>query len=64
MLFWHIVHKVAQNWFVLHETLKTTLFDIYYCVEVVRIEINSHMLEITCKVAILWVYRLSCHFRA
>ena len=30
-------HKVAQTWFVLHETWHTTLFGIYYCVEVVRI---------------------------
>ena len=41
-------YKVAQTWFVLHETWHTTLFGIYYCVEVVRIENHSHMLEITC----------------
>ena len=41
-------HKVAQTWFVLHETLHTTLFGIDYCVEVGRIENHSHMLEITC----------------
>ena len=29
------VHKIAQTWFVLHETWHTTLFGIYYCVEVV-----------------------------
>ena len=40
--------KVAQTWFVLHETKHTTLFGIYYCVEVVRIENHSHVLEITC----------------
>ena len=41
-------HKVAQTWFVLKETWHTTLFGIYYCVEMVRIENYSHMLEITC----------------
>ena len=41
-------YKVAQTWFVLHESLKTTLFGIYYFVEVVRIESHTHMLEITC----------------
>ena len=41
-------HKVAQTSFVLHETWHTTLFGIYYCVEVVRIENHCHMLEITC----------------
>ena len=41
-------HKVAQTWFVLHETWHTTLFGIYYFVEVVRIEKYSHMLEIMC----------------
>ena len=42
------VHEEAQTWFVLHETLQTTLFDIYYCVEMVIIENYIHMLEITC----------------
>ena len=41
-------HKVAQTWFVLHETWHSTLFGIYYCVEVVKIENNSYILEITC----------------
>ena len=41
-------HKVDQTWFVLHETWHTTLFGIYYFVEVVRIENHRHMLEITC----------------
>ena len=40
-------HKVAQTWFVFHETWHTTLFGIYHCVEAVRIENHSHMLEIT-----------------
>ena len=41
-------HKVAQTWFVLQETWHTTLFCIYYIVEVVRIVNDSHMLEFTC----------------
>ena len=36
-----ITHKVAQTWFVLHETWYTILFGIYFLVEVVRIENNS-----------------------
>ena len=39
-------HKMVQTWFVLNETWHTTLFGIYYCVEMVRIQNNSHMLEI------------------
>ena len=39
-------HKVAETWFLLHETWHTTLFGIYYCVQMVIIEYNSHMLEI------------------
>ena len=39
--------KVAQTWFLLHETWHTTLFGIYYFVEVFTIESHSHMLEIT-----------------
>ena len=31
----------------LHETWHTILFDIYYCVEIVIIEKNSHMFEST-----------------
>ena len=54
--FGNIAHKVAQTWFVLHETWYITLFGIYYCVEVLRVENNSHMLEITCEVVILWVF--------
>ena len=41
-------HKVVQTYFVWHETWHTTLFGIYYCVEIVRIDKNSHMHEITC----------------
>ena len=46
-------HKVATTWFVLHETWHTTVYGIYYCVEVFRIENHSEMLEITCYVVIL-----------
>ena len=45
--FWTFAHKVTLTWFVLHETWQTILLGIYYCVEVVRFENNSHMLEIT-----------------
>ena len=40
-------HNVGQSWYVLPETWHTTLFDTYYCVEVVRMENHNHMLEIT-----------------
>ena len=39
--------KVAQTWFVSHETRHTILFGINYCVEIVGIEKISHMFEIT-----------------
>ena len=55
-VFGTFAHKVDQTWFVLHETWHTTRFRIYYCVEVVRIENHSLMLENTCKVAILRVF--------
>ena len=42
------VHKVAQTWCVLHETWHATLFGKYYCVEVVRINNHSYMVEIMC----------------
>ena len=45
-LFVNFARKVGQTWFVMHETWHTTLFGIYYCVEMVRIDNNSHMLEI------------------
>ena len=45
--------KVAQTWYVLHETWHTTLFCIYHYVEVVRIENHTHMLELTCQVELL-----------
>ena len=54
-VFGDFTHKVAQSWFVFHATQHTTLFGIYYCVEVVRIENHSHVLEIKCYDAILWV---------
>ena len=40
--------KVAQTWFVLHETWQKPLFGIFCCVEVVRIVYHSDILEITC----------------
>jgi hypothetical protein len=46
------MHKVPQTLFVLHETWHTQLFGLYYCVEMVRIEKHSHMLENTLEVAI------------
>ena len=56
------MHKLAQTLFVLHETWHTTLLGKYYCVEVVRIENHCHMLQITCYVAILRVYKRFLHF--
>ena len=41
-------HQVFKTWFVCHEKWHTTLFGIYYCVEMYRIKNNSHMLYITC----------------
>ena len=35
-----------------------TIWDIYYCVEMVRTEKNSHMLEITCEVVFLRFLKL------
>ena len=57
-------HKVAQTWFLLHETWHTTLFAIYYCIKMVKIENHSHMLKITCSVSILLVFKLFWIFRA
>ena len=42
-------HKVAQTWFVLHETWEITLFGIYYCVEVVRVKIIVICLKLRVK---------------
>ena len=50
-------HKVVQIWFVLHETWYITQVGIYYCIEMVRIENNSHMIEITCKVGAFMVFK-------
>ena len=41
----------------MHETWHTTLFGTYYGVEMVRIQNNSHLLEITCYVVFLWVFK-------
>ena len=46
-------HKVVQSCCFGNETLHTTLFGIYYFVEMVWFENNSHMLDITCWVAFL-----------
>ena len=46
-VFGNFANKVAQTWFVMHEW-HTTIFGIYYCVYVVRIENHCRMLEITC----------------
>ena len=43
------MHKVALAWFVLHKSWHTTLFGTYYCVQVVRIENHSHMLQLRAK---------------
>ena len=40
--------KIVQTLFVWHETWHTTLISIYYCFEMVRIENNCHIFEITC----------------
>ena len=40
-------HKGVPTWFVWNETRDTTLFCICYCVEMVRIESNIHILQIT-----------------
>ena len=41
-------HKVVQTWFVLHESWHTTLFGIFFYVDMVRFENNCQMLEVTC----------------
>ena len=46
-------HNVVQTWFVWHENRHNTLFRIFYSVKKVRIENNSHMLDIRCYVAFL-----------
>ena len=43
-------HKVVKIWFVLLETWHTTLFGIYYCVDMIKIENNAHIPKIMCKV--------------
>ena len=47
-VFGTFAHQVAQSWFVLLETWHTTLFGMYYCIEVVRIENHNQMLESMC----------------
>ena len=50
--------KVVRTSFVWNETWHTTLISIYYGFELVGIENNSHMLEITCKVAFLMFFKV------
>ena len=57
-------HQVAYTRYVLHETWHTTLFGIYYSIEMVSIENHSHVQEIRCYVAILSVFKLFWHFCA
>ena len=47
-VFGTLANKVAKTCNVLHETWYTTLFGIYYYVEMVIIENNILMLDITC----------------
>ena len=61
-IFGTLAHKVAQTLFVSHETWHTTLFGIYYCVKVVIIKNDSHMLKITCYVSILRVFKRFWYF--
>ena len=49
---------VVQTWFVWQEAWHTTLFWIYYCLEIVRVQDNSHMREITCGVSFLKFFKL------
>ena len=53
---------MLKTWFFLHETWHTTLFCIYYGVEVIGIENHRHMLQNTSYVAILWVFKNFWHF--
>ena len=62
-VFGTFAHKVTQNWFILHETWHATLYGIYYCVEVFRDKNHSHMIEIMCYAAILWVFKCFWYFR-
>ena len=55
-IFLTFAHKVTETWSVLPETWHTTLFGIYYCVELVRIVNHSHVLEITCEESMLRVF--------
>ena len=50
-------HKAVQILFVLHETWYITQVGICYCFEMVRIEKNSHMIEITCYVRAFKVFK-------
>ena len=53
-VFGTFAHKVAQTWFVLHETWHTTLFGIYYCIKMVKIKNHSHMLKLRVQYRFYW----------
>ena len=55
-VFGTFLHKVVPTWFFWNETWHTIQFVICYCVEMVRIENNRHMLEITSDVAFLRLF--------
>ena len=45
-IFGIFLRKLVQTWFVLHETWRTILFDIYHCFEMGIIEKNRIIIEI------------------
>ena len=53
---------MVQTWFVWHETWHTTLFGKYYCVGMLRIENNCHMLDIARYVTFLRILKRFSHF--
>ena len=55
---------VVHTWFIWHKISNTILFDICYCAEMLNFEKNSHMLEITCKVAFLRLFKVFSNFLA
>ena len=52
-IFKTISHYMVLTWFVWNKTWHTTRSGTCYCVEMVRIQNNSHTLDITCKDAFL-----------
>ena len=61
-VFCTFLHKVVQNWFFWLQTWPTKLICICYCVEMVCIENNIHMLEIMCYVGFLRFFNNVCTF--